>query len=395
MKHIKIILGLVLLTSATTFAQSPRIKLNQITKDTVKGSVLISSPTDSGMVYSRDFYISYGADTVLILYGDTLAATSGIISSVLSDGVTITGDGTVGSELTVDTSTVIATKGDLNNIDLASQVTGTLPIANGGTGSTTLAGAGIVQALGTTNYLPKFTGSTTIGNSAITEDGTTVNLIGRALSGTSAIFSGNMNADDYNMASWKILDWSGNIAQIGGISSGQWNQIDFFTSGTSKMTILSNGNVGIGTSPSVQLELSTDGAKKLTTTTWTTGSDRRIKKNIINYDKGLNEIIQLNPVEYELNGKANTINGAKGIGLIAQEVQPIIPEAVIGYYGKLNEDDEFDSYLYNINTHSFFFMFINAFKEQQDIIESQATEIEQLKTLITELSNRLQILENN
>lgn len=112
MKQILIILGL--LASVSTFAQSPRIKLNQITKDTVKGSVLISSPTDSGMVYSRDFYVAYGADTVLILYGDTLAATSGIISSVLSDGVTITGDGTSGNELKVDTS-LIATIKALND----------------------------------------------------------------------------------------------------------------------------------------------------------------------------------------------------------------------------------------------------------------------------------------
>jgi len=109
MKHTLFILALFTAT-IQTFAQSPRIKLNQITKDTVKGSVLISSPSDSGMVYSRDFYIAYGlTDTVLILYGDTLAATSGIISSVLSDGVTITGDGTSGNELKVDTATVIST----------------------------------------------------------------------------------------------------------------------------------------------------------------------------------------------------------------------------------------------------------------------------------------------
>jgi hypothetical protein len=100
MKHIKIILGLILFASVSTFAQSPRIKLNQITKDTVTGSVLISSPSDSGMVYSRDFYISYGADTVLILYGDTISGGGGL-SSVLSDGVTITGDGTSGTPLSV------------------------------------------------------------------------------------------------------------------------------------------------------------------------------------------------------------------------------------------------------------------------------------------------------
>lgn len=115
MKQIKILLGLILLTSVSTFAQSPRIKLNQITKDSLFGSVLISSPTDSGMVYSRELYISYGADTVLILNGDTLASTSGIISSVLSDGVTITGDGSVGNPLKVDTASVISTIRGLND----------------------------------------------------------------------------------------------------------------------------------------------------------------------------------------------------------------------------------------------------------------------------------------
>jgi hypothetical protein len=35
-----------------------------------------------------------------------------------------------------------------------------------------------------------------------------------------------------------------------------------------------------------------------------------------------------------------------------------------------------------------------AIQEQQAIIETQATEIDQLKTLITDLNNRIQILEN-
>jgi hypothetical protein len=46
-----------------------------------------------------------------------------------------------------------------------------------------------VTGTGTTNYLPKFTGSTTIGDSAITDNGTTVSLLSRALSGTTATFN--------------------------------------------------------------------------------------------------------------------------------------------------------------------------------------------------------------
>ena len=45
---------------------------------------------------------------------------------------------------------------------------------------------------GTINTLPKFTASTTIGDSAITDNGTTVTLVSRALSGTSANFTGQL-----------------------------------------------------------------------------------------------------------------------------------------------------------------------------------------------------------
>ena len=54
----------------------------------------------------------------------------------------------------------------------------------------------IPSVSGTTNYLPKFTGTSTIGNSAITDDGTTVTLVSRALSGVSALFT-NATSGDY------------------------------------------------------------------------------------------------------------------------------------------------------------------------------------------------------
>ena len=46
-----------------------------------------------------------------------------------------------------------------------------------------------ISGAGTANYVPKFTASGTIGNSAITDNGTTVALVSRALSGTTATFS--------------------------------------------------------------------------------------------------------------------------------------------------------------------------------------------------------------
>jgi hypothetical protein len=59
-----------------------------------------------------------------------------------------------------------------------------------------ITGAG-VGGSGTINYLPKFTGSTTLGDSAISDNGTTVTLNARALSGTTASFSDNIQSSSF------------------------------------------------------------------------------------------------------------------------------------------------------------------------------------------------------
>jgi hypothetical protein len=56
-------------------------------------------------------------------------------------------------------------------------VTGVLPLANGGTGQTTLALDGINTGSGTLNYLPKYTSTgTTLGNSLIFDNGSSVGI---------------------------------------------------------------------------------------------------------------------------------------------------------------------------------------------------------------------------
>jgi hypothetical protein len=132
---LKALFGLILtFTISGIYAQSPRIRLNQIVKDSITGSVLISG-ADSNMVYSRDFYI--GSDTSLVFYGTTIVAGGGgggsfvtlpqltdslalyatkveltdsmatVLKQVATD-LTLTGTGTDASPLKVDT-TVIAT----------------------------------------------------------------------------------------------------------------------------------------------------------------------------------------------------------------------------------------------------------------------------------------------
>ena len=104
------------------------------------------------------------------------------------------------------------------------------------------------------------------------------------------------------------------------------------TAGVERMRINATGNVGIGTNnPSVQLELSTDGATKLSTNTWTTGSDLRIKNNIEDADtlRCYNIIKQLKMKRFEWDISAiPVIDDRTAVGWIAQDVKEIFPKAV-------------------------------------------------------------------
>ena len=397
MKQILIILSLF--ASVSTFAQSPRIKLNQITKDTVTGSVLISSPSDSGMVYSRDFYIAYGlTDTVLILYGDTLAATSGIISSVLSDGVTITGDGTSGNELKVDTATVISTiQGLVDSLFnyVTTNTNQTITGAKTFTNTFTQSG-GDANFDNNTLYVDESANSVGIGTStpsakvqvdfANYETGLLFNntntqyaLIGFSALGVAKTYIGYNTSFGFFGGEFGV----GTVIQSNG-SIGMYMDTarnvyigDGLVIGTQKLDV--NGNarfrsIGSGASAGA-LHYTSDGT--LTTNT----SDVRLKTNLQPLENTLNKLLGINTYTFNWIDETDRVD----LGMIAQEVEQIFPNLVFtnnvdGYKGI--HYDKFSSIL------------TKAIQEQQAIIETQASEIEQLKTLITDLTNRLTILEN-
>jgi hypothetical protein len=94
------------------------------------------------------------------------------------------------------------------------------------------------------------------------------------------------------------------------------------------------GNVGLGVaSPAYQLDLSTDDARKLTTTTWLTGSDRRIKDAIEDADLDrCCEVVRSIPLK-RFAWREDYLADAPGIdrhalGWIAQDVKEVFPNAV-------------------------------------------------------------------
>ena len=122
---------------------------------------------------------------------------------------------------------------------------------------------------------------------------------------------------------------SANIAMGGAtitFTAGSINSTSFST-GTNTATIgtsgyfVSNGNFGVGnSSPTTRLQV--QGAI-LASDNITAFSDARLKENISTIDSALSLVMQLRGVRYNKKD-----SGATSIGVVAQEVQPFVPEVV-------------------------------------------------------------------
>jgi hypothetical protein len=110
-------------------------------------------------------------------------------------------------------------------------------------------------------------------------------------------------------------------------------------------------------------------------------SDRRLKQDINDLDYGLNEIMKLKPVSYHWKKHPDQ---PKSLGLIAQEIQPIIKEIV----HTAEDEDQTLSVSYT----ELIPVLIKAIQEQQVIIESQKLTINNQEQASTEQSALLQAL---
>lgn len=144
-----------------------------------------------------------------------------------------------------------------------------------------------------------------------------------------------------------------------------------------RVTISSNGNVGIGTSsPSDKLAIM-GGNAVVTGGCFVVGSDERIKKDITPYAKGLETLLQLNPVSYYFKPGFGPAKEQLQAGLIAQQVQAVDPDMVI-----LPESE--NGYL-ALRYQDISIMSINAFKTIHAEMEQLKAENSELRKMLNEL----------
>jgi hypothetical protein len=153
---------------------------------------------------------------------------------------------------------------------------------------------------------------------------------------------------------------------IAGVATETWtgtangSRLDFYTTpntttaAANRMTIDQDGSVGIGiTIPTHILHITGQG--RSTNSAWATTSDIRLKDIHGQYDLGLDEILKINTVKfsYKKDNPLKLPSDKEFTGIIAQELQKVIPEAV---------EETKDGYL-TVNSDPVHWAVINAIKD--------------------------------
>jgi hypothetical protein len=171
-----------------------------------------------------------------------------------------------------------------------------------------------------------------------------------------------------------------------GISSsrtGSPNQygIDLWTDFARRISIEQHGNVGIGTTSPDNLLTVNGSADKPGGGSWGTFSDARLKTVNGGFTPGLSQVMKIQPIHYRY--KPDNAMGIRDtdehIGVVAQEVQKVIPEAVT---------ENSKGYLL-VNNDPIIWTMLNAIKEQQGEFQQEKTELTKALRLIKQQQSLL------
>jgi hypothetical protein len=177
------------------------------------------------------------------------------------------------------------------------------------------------------------------------------------------------------------------VGVFGTLSS---HDLQVWANGSPQISVTTGGSVGIGTT-SPQYKLHVFGS--IYATGSYLGSDRRLKRDVEDLRYGLREVLRLRPVSYRW--KDPTL-GTSALGLIAQDVVPILPELVGKGHDKTG--------LLSLNYVGLVPVLVKGMQEQQAAFEQDRTardaqlarkdaEIAALKAQSADLTARLAALE--
>jgi hypothetical protein len=167
------------------------------------------------------------------------------------------------------------------------------------------------------------------------------------------------------------------------------NRLDFVTNSGGTVMSINQASVGIGMVTNLyQLQLSTGSAAKQSSNTWIVTSDERLKSITGTYNKGLKEILQLNPITYYYKNTSDytfdpRVLEKENIGFSAQQVSKIFPESVI---------QQPDGYL-AFDFHPILVAYVNAIKELAEKDKELELKNKELENKNKELEDKMKEIE--
>jgi hypothetical protein len=108
------------------------------------------------------------------------------------------------------------------------------------------------------------------------------------------------------------------------------------------------------------------GAQKPGGGSWAATSDVRVKKDVKDFRPGLAELKRIRPVSYKYNGLGKTQDdGNEFVGVIAQELEKVLPSMVTSHKGKLRPGDSKETDIEHVDPSAFTYVLINAFRNSK------------------------------
>ena len=177
----------------------------------------------------------------------------------------------------------------------------------------------------------------------------------------STLTGSTIRASILSLSTLTVSSINGALPGTGAFSTLALSSLNVVSTITASSITVTTGNVGIGTTPSYALHV--QGAIYASGNI-TALSDQRYKQNIVRLDRSLDTISSLSGYSYT---RTDYQPGIRQIGLLAQEVNKVLPEAVS--YDTIND-------IYSLNYGCLIAPVIEAVKEINEKVNSRIGELE-------------------